>query len=127
MHPSVAYEVVCTARKFIHSVSSGRPGSRNKKHIARTDPAIMNFLEHQNHWLASKQWAVTTDANGGKKLCRGSYLLCDGGYHRWPCLVFPIKSGVPGSTARKWSMLIESVRKDIEGTFGILKMRFRYL
>ncbi len=72
MHPSVAYEVVCTARKFIHSVSSGRPGSRNNKHIARTDPAIMNFLEHQNHWLASKQWAVTTDANGGKKMYRGS-------------------------------------------------------
>ncbi|KAI2512244.1 Plant transposon protein [Fragilaria crotonensis] len=80
-----------------------------------------------NHWLASKQWVATTDASGGKKMFRGSYLLCDGGYHRWPCLVFPMKSGAPGSPARKWSMLIESVRKDIEGTFGILKMRFRYL
>ena len=125
-HPSVSYEVVCTARKFIQSVSPGHPGSRNDKHIARTDPAIMNLLE-QNHWLASKQWVATTDASGGKKMFRGSYLLCNGGYHRWPCLVFPMKSGAPGSPARKWSMLIESVRKDIEGTFGILKMRFRYL
>jgi hypothetical protein len=127
LHPSVAYELVCTARKFIQSVSSGHPGSRNNKHIARTDPAIMNLLV-QNHWLASMQWTVTTDANGVKKMFRGSYPLCDGGYHRWPCLVFTIKSGVlPGSTARKLSMLIESVRNDIEGTFGILKMRFRYI
>ena len=126
LHPSVAYEVVCTARIFIQSVSSGHPGSRNNKHIARTDPAITNLLE-QNHWLVSMQWADTTDANGVKKMFRGSYPLCDGGYHRWPCLVFPIKSGVTGSTARKWSMLIEYVRNNIEGTFGILKMRFRYL
>ena len=54
LHPSVlAYEVDCT-RKFIQSVSSGHPGSGNNKHIARTDPAIMNLLG-QNHWLASKQ------------------------------------------------------------------------
>jgi Plant transposon protein len=39
--PSIAYEVICTSRKFIQSVSPGHPGSRNDKHIARTDPAVM--------------------------------------------------------------------------------------
>jgi hypothetical protein len=29
LHPSVSYQVVCTSRKFIQSVSPGHPGSRN--------------------------------------------------------------------------------------------------
>ena len=34
---SVAYEVVCTARKFIQSVTCGHSGSRNDKHMHRKD------------------------------------------------------------------------------------------
>lgn len=124
--PLVAYEVVCTSRKFIQSVSWGHPGSRNDKHIARTDAAIMNLLE-PNDWLGSKSWEVVMDREGGRKVFRGSYLLCDGGYHRWPCLVFPLKTGLPDTTERKWAAMIESVRKDIEGVFGILKTRFTCL
>ena len=43
-YPSVAYEVICTTRKFIQSVSCGHPGSRNDKHIAKTDPSVMQFM-----------------------------------------------------------------------------------
>lgn len=124
--PSVAYEVVCTNRKFIQSVSCGHPGARNDKHIARTDKAITNLLSPHD-WLGSKSWEVVYDATGRKKVFHGSYLLCDGGYHRWPCLVYPVKTGAPGSPARKWAAMIESVRKDIEGVFGILKSRFAIL
>ena len=125
-YPSVAYEVVCTSRKFIQSVSCGHPGSRNDKHIARTDAAIMNLLE-PNDWLGGKSWEVICDSEGRRKVFHGSYLLCNGGYHRWPCLVFPLKTGLPGSTERKWAGMIESVRKDIEDVFGILKMHFNCL
>jgi Plant transposon protein len=124
--PSVAYEVVCTSRKFIQSVSCGHPGSRNDKHIARTDAAIMNLLSPQD-WLASKSWEVVNDADGNRKVFYGSYFLCDGGYHRWPCLVFPVKTGLAASPARKWAAMIESVRKDIEGVFGHLKSRYSFL
>ena len=34
---SVAYEVARNCRKFIQSVSVGHPGTRNDKHIVRTD------------------------------------------------------------------------------------------
>ena len=54
-------------------------------------------------------------------------LLCDGGYHRWPNLVCPTKAGLPNSTAMKWSAMLESVRKDFEGVFGILKAQFQFL
>jgi hypothetical protein len=42
-------------------------------------------------------------------------------------LVYPIKTGLPGSTARKWAAQLESIRKDIEGVFGHLKRRFLFL
>jgi hypothetical protein len=125
-YPSVAYEVVCTPRKFIQSVSQGHPGARNDKHIARTDPAITDLL-FGNGWLRSKCWEVTNDALGRRKVLRGLYLICDGGYHSWPCHVYPVKVGNPGSVSMKFSKLVESVRKDIEGVFGILKIRFRFL
>ena len=57
----------------------------------------------------------------------GVYLISEGGYHRWPCFIYPIKSGEPGSPAMKCAAMIESVRKDIEGVFGILKKRFAFL
>ena len=53
------------------------------------------------------------------------WLLCDCGYHKWPCLVYPKKkAGLPGSHKQKWCGLIESVRKGIEGTFEMLKIAF---
>jgi hypothetical protein len=47
-YPSVAYEVICTSRKFIQSVSVGHPGSRNDKHIVRTDETVMSLLYYGN-------------------------------------------------------------------------------
>ena len=125
-YPSIAYEVICTSRKFIQSVSCGHPGSRNDKHIARTDTAVMELLQG-NGWLHSQSWECVIEANGRRKVFYGVYLICDGGYHRWPCFVYPVKTGIPGSPAMKCAAMIESVRKDIEGVFGILKRRFHYL
>ena len=109
-YPSIAYEVICTSRKFIQSVSPGHPGSRNDKHIARTDTAVMELLQG-NGWLHSQSWECVIDANGRKKAFYGVYLICDGGYHRWPCFVYPLKTGVPGSPAMKCAAMIESIRK----------------
>ena len=79
-------------------------------------------------WLGSKTWMAKSDLIGGTHVILGSYLLCDGGYHKWPCLVYPKKkAGLPGSHKRKWCGLIESIRKDIEGTYGMLKKRFAFL
>ncbi len=42
-------------------------------------------------------------------------------------MVYPVKSGTAGSASMKFSAMLESVRKDIEGVFGILKIRFAFL
>ena len=56
----------------------------------------------------------------------GVYLICDGGYHTWRIMQCPLK-GMSDVNLRLWSKWIESVRKDVECTFGILKGRFRIL
>lgn len=64
------------------------------------------------------------DSNGNELLNHGFYLLCDGGYHQWGCLISPISIPLDDNQ-RSFSKRIESVRKDIECFFGRLKKRFR--
>ena len=57
---------------------------------------------------------------------RGAYLITDNGYAEWRIMQCPVKF----STNQKelmWSTRLESVRKDVECTFGVLKARFRIL
>ena len=104
-YPSIAYEVIATSRKFIQSVSFGHPGSRNDKHIVRTDSSVMNLVEGSG-WLKTRTWVCVVDAKGtAQKVFHGLYLLSDGGYLRWPCFAFPVKNGLPGSPAMKWSAM----------------------
>jgi hypothetical protein len=92
--PSIAYEVICSVRKFIQSVTVGHPGSRNDKHIVRTDQSFMQLLEG-NGWLQSKAWKTVGPHGTRNKTFFGVYLICDGGYHRWPCMVYPVKQVFP--------------------------------
>jgi hypothetical protein len=85
----------------------------------------MQLLEG-NGWLQSNA-RKAADPDGRNVSFFGVYLICDGEYHRWPCLISPVKAGVPGGAVMKWSSKVESVSKDIEGVFGILKARFRFL
>jgi hypothetical protein len=57
---------------------------------------------------------------------RGSWLLCDNGYPSWPCLVPPLKDPITYQECH-FSEWLESMRKDVECTFGILKGGFRIL
>ena len=122
----VANEVICTCRKFIQNVSVGHPGTRNDKHISHTDHSMTDDLLVPNLWLNSKNWQCV-GLNGQKRNFFGAHLICDGGYHHWPCLMFPWKKGLPNSPLMKFSKKLESVCKDIEGVFGILEVRFRFL
>jgi hypothetical protein len=57
---------------------------------------------------------------------KGGWLITDNGYHRWPITIPPLKA----TTSRKeirFSEWLESMRKDVECTFGILKGRWRIL
>lgn len=59
---------------------------------------------------------------------QGCWLVCDNGYHDWSTLIPPFKNYEAIHTKiLRWSQWIESMRKDVECTFGIMKGRFRIL
>ena len=56
----------------------------------------------------------------------GVYVLVDNGYLDWSCTVPPMTMTNQISEIR-WSKWVESMRKDVECIFRILKSRFRVL
>ena len=58
---------------------------------------------------------------------RGMYLISDNGYLRWPTTICPFTRTRVSSAEGYFSTNIESVRKDVECTFGIIKKRWRIL
>ena len=64
--------------------------------------------------------------NEDKVRMKEVYYLRDGGYHRWTCKIPPFKH-TSSRADTSWTKWVESVRKDVECCFGILKGRFRIL
>jgi hypothetical protein len=124
--PTLAFQVVCSHTKKIMHVSDFFWGTYNDKTIARIDPLFDLFRDDESP-LKNLRWKSNKRHNAEEKVHRGAYLICDGGYHEWACLVSPYKHQLPGSALEKWSKTVESVRKDVECVFGILKKRFLLL
>ena len=57
---------------------------------------------------------------------RGPWILCDNGYLRWAVTIPPYKATTSREEIR-FSEWFESMQKDVECTFGILKGRWRIL
>ena len=71
------------------------------------------------------EYTISLD-NTNNEIMIGVYLICYGGYHKWKCMQCPRRMSTdPNMLA--WSKRIESIRKDIEKTFGVLKIRFKCL
>jgi Plant transposon protein len=79
--------------------------------------------------LAENKFSLFETSNDGivlERTYKGCWVLCDNGYQNWPVLIAPMKDAVLYKDLR-WSKWVESIRKDVECTFGILKGRFRIL
>jgi hypothetical protein len=68
-----------------------------------------------------------TPKGGGIAQERGMYLICDNGYLRWPTSICPYEGAAKSTLEGYFSTNLESVRKDVECTFGILKKRWKIL
>ena len=123
--PTLAFEVVVSHTKKILSVSQFFAGATNDKTIARFDDAIKK-VRGKDELMRNLKWNAV-DRKGEKTEQMGGYFVCDGGYHAWKELICPYKNQMEGCVEAKWSKNLESVRKDVECTFGILKKRFLFL
>ncbi|KAL7526183.1 hypothetical protein ACHAWF_001665 [Thalassiosira exigua] len=122
-YPTMAFEVITDNDRKIFAIGSAQFGTRNDKHIVKLDHNVSRI---RTGWYNKVRWQFT-DGEGEKQTDCGVYLICDGGYLQWPELICPFKHPIAGSDMCYFSTNLESVRKDVECVFGILKKRWRIL
>ena len=121
-YPTLAFEVVSDNSRCILGISSVQYGTHNDQHIiVKLDQTISNL---RKGWCKDVVWSFYEDENGFMRNTRG---VCDGGYLRWSCLICPFKHKSNSTQKVCFSSRLESVRKDVECTFGILKKCWRVL
>ena len=122
-YPTISYEVTVDHSKKIIAVTQGHPGARNDKTIVKFDGFVTAINDGT---LYNDIPFDLVDKDGVISQQKGLYLIVDGGYHKWRCMQCPMKHTSKMKEAL-WSKWVESVRKDVECCFGILKGRFRCL
>ena len=122
-YATLSYEVTVNCRKKFIVATIGHPGCRNDKTVVKLDGFVTNIhdigLYNDVEFDLKKSDGTITKE-------KGLHLIVNGGYHKWRCLQSPQKhTSIPKDAL--WSKWVESVSKDVECVFGILKGRFRCL
>ena len=120
--PSRVFEVAVNRRGMILSATKGFYGSVIDKTIVKFDSAMVRMREG---CYASHAYQLY-DAEGDLKNVQGGYCICDNGYLKWPTMMAPSKIAVDVQDYN-WSEMLESLRKDIECLFGMMKQEFAIL
>jgi hypothetical protein len=105
----------------------GYPARWNDKTLVLYDDFARGI--HEGTCLSEVEFVLLeTDSNGNivERKYKGVWQLVDNGYLSWSTTIPPFKSTINQREIR-WSQWLESMRKDVECTFGILKGRWRIL
>lgn len=125
--PSRTYNIAVNHRRQILSSTPGHPARWNDKTIQLFDEFM---LQVRNGDILTDVTFDLYERNGNGDIItvtyEGVWIMVDNGYLAWSTLVPPYKDAIHYSTMR-FSKWLESMRKDVENTFGILKGRFRVL
>ena len=120
--PTLAFQCVVDHNKRIMYVSQPILGGTKDKTITCNDAFPVCVALGKYHDVEY----VLYNNNGIPTLCTGVYFIVDGGYPKVSYLMYP--KGYPSNIEYvKWSEWVESVRKDVECTYGIRKARWRWL
>lgn len=122
-----SYNVTVNHRRRILSTTDGHPSRWNDKTLVLFDDFVKGI--HDGTILDDATFELLERGPNGETVTvtyRGAWLMVDNGYLRWSTTVPPLKNTIYYNEIR-WSEWIESLRKDVECTFGILKGRWRIL
>ena len=122
-YASIAYEMTVDHTKRFQSTTIGHYGTTSDKTIVKFD-GFVNSVKFEKLFTEAKFKVQTSDTTWESET--GLYLLVDGGYHKWRIMQCPLKHTNEADRTR-WSEFAESIRKDVECSFGILKKRFQFL
>ena len=122
-----SFNLTCNHRRKILHTTSGHPARWNDKTIVLFDDFATDL---RNGNIMGDNSFVLFEHDGSDiivevKYC-GAWLIVDNGYLEWSVTIPPMKDTMYYKETR-WSEWMESMRKDVECTFGILKGRFRIL
>jgi hypothetical protein len=122
-YASIAYEMTVSHSKKFQATTTGHYGAASDRTIVKFDGFVQQVRLDKKYTTAEFELQV-----GPKEWIteKGVYLLVDGGYHKWRIMQCPIKHTTDIDQIR-WSEFAESIRKDVECSFGILKKRFQLL
>jgi hypothetical protein len=134
-HTARTYNITVNHRRQILATTTGHPARWNDKTLALfdnfmtdlKDGIIMNDM-HFDLYENTTASVGPGDATAAVTTRRyqGAWLLVDNGYLAWSTTVPPIKT-TSSRLEIRFSSWLESMRKDVECTFGILKGRWRIL
>ena len=119
--------IVVNHRRRILSTTQGHPARWNDKTIVKFDRFVMAL--RRGEVLQDLVFELCDYNNNNdviRRKCKGAWLLVDNGCHRWSATVPPTKATTKRTEIR-FSQWLESMRKDVECTFGVLKGRWRVL
>jgi hypothetical protein len=122
-YATLAVQAVVDHNRRILYLTDVYDGRENDKTITLDDPWCYGIMH--NGTFDNIEYKMY-DKEGVLRKYYGAYFIVDGGYHKMPCFIDPMHDATEHLDTH-WSEFLESVRKDVECTFGILKSRFRYL
>jgi hypothetical protein len=122
------YNATVNHRRRILSTTTGHPCRWNDKTLILFDTFACGIYRGDNALKDVVFELFERDADGNviSVTYNGCYVIVDNGYLSWSTTVPPTKSPLTQKELR-WSQWLESLRKDVECTFGILKGRWRIL
>ncbi|KAL7428260.1 hypothetical protein ACHAXH_003875 [Discostella pseudostelligera] len=126
--PRDAEELRTVSKKYHEVGLPGAMGSKDVVHVkwSRAPAGDFNRCKVRTEWYSTVEWEYFT-IDGVIKTDVGYYLICDNGYLRWPTSICPYLHADKTSMEGYFSTNLESVRKDVECVFGIIKKRWKVL
>ena len=128
-HTTRMFNLTCNHRRRIIHSTHGGPGRWNDQTMVRLDQFISGVRDGyllQDNDFELLDYDLLGNVISVKYKGKGVYVIIGNGYLQWSCTAPPFTVTSDMDEIR-WSKLLESMRKDVECTFGILKGRWRIL
>lgn len=127
--PTLGFQCIVNHTRQIYHISPYFVGSATDITMSYWDPVTIELLNGNLEALSdnlSNYTFKTYDFDGKVITWKGVYCITDRGYLKRSVFVDPAIESFAKNHVM-WSEWLESVRKDVECTFGIIKARFRFL